>query len=59
MNPLLVDECDCEGPFTEAAFRAGENMIDGVSGRKKMDSSWAEYEHSRPTIASVPVDKTY
>ena len=57
--PPLVNECDCEGPFTKALFDKGESMDEGVSGRRKIDSSYENLNMHLIDIASVPADKTF
>jgi hypothetical protein len=33
-------DCDCEGPITEANFRAQENLQEGISGRRSLDTTY-------------------
>ena len=59
LKPLLVDDCDCEGPFTKALFDRGEDIVEGVSGRRKIDDTYENLNSNLISVASVPADKTF
>lgn len=54
-NPLnhLVqyDDCDCEGPLTEAAFQAQADLKEGVSGQRTVDTT---YENTDEDMVNRP-----
>ena len=38
------NDCDCEEPITEKNFQAAEDLQEGISGRRSLDST---YENDR------------
>lgn len=40
---LSYRDCDCEEPVTEANFRAKEDLQEGISGRRSIDTTYEDY----------------
>lgn len=39
-------DCDCEEAITEENFRAAEDLQEGISGRRRIDSTYENDGHS-------------
>lgn len=53
-DTVRYDAFDCEEPITEKNFQAAEDLQEGISGRRSIDSSYENVLGNNKTVVNAP-----